>query len=88
MTPAEFHSLLDARGQDRRQDREYLNNLNARLCEIIVKAPYIKDPTERIPEDFLIFPPPDIEKKEEEVTPEQWEDYLELIALTYKGPEV
>ena len=86
MTPAEFQSLLEARCRDRRQDREFLDNLNAKLCEIVIKAPYIKDPADRSPDEFLIMPP-EPGKKEEEVTPEQWEDYLKLIALTYKGPE-
>lgn len=85
MTPAEAHSLIQARCQDKQQDREALDNLNAKLCEIIVKAPYIKDPTERMPKDFLAYTTET--KEEDEVSPELVADYLELIALTYHGPE-
>lgn len=55
MTPAEFHSVLEARGRDRQQARKDMDYLNAKVCEIIVKAPYFREPLTTRPEDFLVF---------------------------------
>jgi hypothetical protein len=54
MTPAEFHAVMEARCKNKQQDLGMLDALNAKLCEIIVKAPYLKDPTERTMKSFLI----------------------------------
>jgi hypothetical protein len=72
-TPAEFHAILAARVEDRgKHDKnilECLDTMNAKLCEIVVKAPYIKDPIERDPSEFHVM-----EKESEEppldMTPE------------------
>jgi hypothetical protein len=55
MTPAEFHSVLEARSKLKERDREELDKLNAKLCEILVKAPYFKEPLSQTPKDFMIF---------------------------------
>lgn len=68
MTPAEFHAVMEARVQDRKAYKIYEDDLNAKLCEIIAKAPYIGNPWEKTPEDFRIMS----EKNEDpaDMTPE------------------
>jgi len=55
MTPAEFHAVLEARTQDREDSMKFQDQLNAKLCEIVAKAPYLLNPWERSPEDFRIL---------------------------------
>ncbi|MCK9579366.1 MAG: hypothetical protein M0Q92_02810 [Methanoregula sp.] len=58
-TPAEFHAILAARVEDRsKHDKnilECLDTMNAKLCEVVVKAPYIEDPSGRIPSEFQVM---------------------------------
>lgn len=70
MTPAEFHSLLEARSRDRQQVRKDMDRLNAKVCEIIVKAPYFKDPHAASPKDFMIFPDEEDEASMVDMTPD------------------
>jgi hypothetical protein len=58
-TPAEFHAVLTARIEDRsKHDKNILESLdimNGKLCEIVVKAPYLEDPTKRTPQEFRVM---------------------------------
>jgi len=78
MTPAEFEVVLNARVQNRKDLIRTLDQINGRNCEIIWKAHGGKDVDA---DDFRTY-----RKEGEDMTAEQWEDYLRTIALTYKPP--
>jgi hypothetical protein len=69
MTTAELHSLLEARSHDRQQLRKDMDLLNAKQCEILVKAPYFKEPRAASPDDFLV-----LSREEEGNTPDMSPD--------------
>lgn len=49
----------------RQQDRELLDSLNAKLCEVVVKAPYFIEPTKMNLEEFRIVPGADDQPNDE-----------------------
>jgi hypothetical protein len=74
MTPAEFRALASARIEYHKQQRDILDALNARSCQIAAAVAGVEDSKMS---DYTIF----AEIKEPEQTPEQWNRALEAWGI-------
>jgi len=96
ITPAQFHqysiaeitAIISARVKDTDRAERFRDLMNAKLCHAVALAGHltVNDKTPKLA-DFLIIPRETDENKEEEITPEEYMETLELIAKTYKPPE-
>ena len=85
---AEIHAIILARAEVIDRSERLKDIMNAKLCHAVAISGHltIDDKSPKLA-DFLTLPRETDKNKEEEITPEQYMETLELIAKTYKPPE-